>query len=81
MLIYVLLMVIRVCSSIILNIFSGVGDRAIFNRLIAVGPAIIFYIYYRDDAEIPLINFNGSTGYLSIFLTFWTYALCKVGLV
>jgi len=57
------------------------GLKAMFTQLFTWVPIISLYIYYRNSALLPLISFNGRTGWVSIILTFSTYFLNRVAII
>ena len=72
---------VRICFYVFLKVVKGPADRSIVRNILIMGPIASIYIYYLKFAPFPLIHFNGSTGYLSILLTFSTYWLCRAGIL
>ena len=75
------LSVIRVCFFIFLKVVTKPADRAVFRNILFLGPPVFLYIHYMKIAPFPLIHFDGSTGYMSILLTIWTYVFCKIAIL
>ena len=67
------LAVIRICFFVFLKVVKNDAHRFLALCLIVFGIPAFLYFYHINYSIYPLIHFNGSTGYGSILLTFWTY--------
>ena len=82
-LVFLFFFVLRVVIFLVLRVVKkqAPADRAVLLRLMIFGPPLIMHIDRMHMANNHLIHWNGETGYWSIVLTFWTYSLCKIGIV